>query len=408
MDRRTHILPWLLALLVLAAVWVVPARAGEDDATALLGRARTAESVERDVAAAMDLYRQAVDAPGSPDASRDAALALARLQEERGAVSEALATLVLATERFATRMDEATKRQVHEALVRLLPPGSTARSPLGQVVVVRADPGAAATSPLDEKIRNLLSTIDTADPSAQHVVRQQIQQALAAVGKEALPALERILFGDRPARGALAAEMLARIGGIDALPVLERAVREGDGFTRGAALGALDSVTWGEEENRRVAEVADRLLAQSDDASARQRLLALLRRRLPPPALLERHRAGDDENLAWLAAALRAKAEGAFDRAVELAKAGGTPGRQALGILLPMIFPSDPKQQVYPPSSLDRATRRLFLDLLLEGRDGAQLMEPIALLLASLRDTEGPESVASDLERAWRLAVAEA
>ena len=136
--RTTRIL-LPMALLVLLAV---PARA-EDDAADLLRQARAAETVDRDVPRAMDLYRRAFEG-GSDRASLDAGLALARLQEERGQNQPALETLARAMERLGARMDDAAKRTVHDAMLRLLPPGARGRSPLGEVV---GPPRPAAPSP---------------------------------------------------------------------------------------------------------------------------------------------------------------------------------------------------------------------------------------------------------------------
>src|SRR5262245_35500431 len=103
----------VLSILLLSSV----ARAdGGDDPAALLRQARTAETVDRDVPRAIALYRRALSSAGNPDASRDAALALGRIHEERGDRQDALNTYVAATERFAARMDDETKRRVHDAI----------------------------------------------------------------------------------------------------------------------------------------------------------------------------------------------------------------------------------------------------------------------------------------------------
>lgn len=400
-PMRTALLALLLPLALLASV----ALAADDDAPALLRLAQTAEKADRDVAKALALYARAVDAPGSPDASRDAALALARLQEERGARADALATLGLATERFASRMDEATKRLVHESMVRLLPPGSKARSPLGEVYVVRASGAASSpSSPLDDKIRDLLSRIDTAEPTVQWQVRQQIEQSIASVGREALPVLERMMFAERPERAEVAAAMVAAIGGVDALPALERGLFEGDGFTRAAALQAVLVVGEKDEaERRRLGEALDRLVADPRLQASRSGLLDRLTQVLPEAELLARHRAGGPDAMTWLSAALSRGAPGALERALELATSGGDDGRAALDQLLPLVFPADRRPPTYPPEALEVGLQKQFLAFLLDGPRAAQSIDRILRLVGGLAARTSPEDVEEPLARAWRL-----
>src|SRR5688572_32445310 len=98
--RRT---PLLLAFVLSLPV---AARADEPpDPTALLREAQSAETVDRDPAKALTLYRRVVDVGGKSDAVRDALLKVAELLEARGENEEAVKALERLSEEFADRLD---------------------------------------------------------------------------------------------------------------------------------------------------------------------------------------------------------------------------------------------------------------------------------------------------------------
>src|SRR5688572_31575219 len=96
----------LLALLFFAA----PAHADEADAADLVRQAKTAETVDRDFGKARDLYRRAMEAAGDTPLGLDATVALARLEAERGARSEAMRLLMQAVERHPSMDPDAKKK----------------------------------------------------------------------------------------------------------------------------------------------------------------------------------------------------------------------------------------------------------------------------------------------------------
>jgi hypothetical protein len=395
----------LSLLVVLSFLFASPAFAG-DDPVDLLAKAKTAETVERDVPKAIDLYRRAMLA-GTEKPSLDAALALARLQEERGESENALSTLVQAAEHLAPVMDDATKRKVQEGIARLLPPGASARGPYG-LIEKGAEGPVSGPSPLDQKIRDLLSRLDTAAPNEAWQVQQQIQSSLEKVGRDAMPVLERMMYSERPERARVAAEIYARIGAGDAVEGLEKAIRTGDGFTRDAGLRGLESIYGPGGERARVAEAADRLLALERLSEYHDRLVSLLVQDLPGDELLARHRQGGPDAGAWLRGALQKKAPGALERALDLAKAGGEPGQQALAALLPLVFPGNSDSKAtYGPDAIDAAARSSLLDVVLAGPNAAKNWSWIVTLLRASRAAGDPPDVLSPrVTAAWRLVPA--
>lgn len=318
---------WTLALALAALFSMVGgARGGDEpaeDAASLLRKARVAESVENDVPKALDLYRRAVDAGGSPDASKDAALRLADLLELRGKKTEAFAVLDTITERYAARLDDAQKKKVHDAIARLLPAGSRARTPLGEIYVLPA-PGASpagGTSPLDAKILGLLSRLDDVSGTDRLQVENSIRQALDVVGKDALPTLERAMNSERLDKAQFAAKEYARIGGKDAVAGLEKTIREGDGFARGAALQAMRTgLGKGPEASPAVVAAVDRLMAPVKDDGQRRTLLNILSQHLSDENLLKRHEAGGPDAGFFLLVAVQRSMPAAIEKALSLAE----------------------------------------------------------------------------------------
>ncbi len=123
--------------ILIAVMGARTARAEDaEDPGALLRKARTTEAADRDVAAAIPMYRKVMALAPASDAARDAGLRLLELLEQRGEKTAALEVAVALTERLSARLDDDAKRKVHEAMARMLPAGSKARSPLGEIYVV--------------------------------------------------------------------------------------------------------------------------------------------------------------------------------------------------------------------------------------------------------------------------------
>ena len=167
------------------------------------------------------------------------------LLEARGGPARARSSFAKElSDRFTTRLDDAMKRQVHETMARTLPAGSHAKSPLGDVYVLPA-PGSASNpspSPLETKILAILSRLDGVEESSRDIAEMGVLSALSPVGRDALPALERAMNDARPERARFAAQAIATIAPNVALPIFLRAIKEGDGFARGAASGGLEAI----------------------------------------------------------------------------------------------------------------------------------------------------------------------
>ena len=297
-----------------------------EDPASLLRRARAAETADRDVAKAIELYRAVVAAGGTSDAARDAALRLADLHEVRGERGAAVEDLKLVTERFGDRLDDATKRRVHESLARLLPAGSHVRSPLGDVYVLPT-PGAAANpvgSPLETKILAILSRLDEATPEQRASVEYAVQSALEPVGLEALPVLERVMNGDRPERARFAAQAYARLGKAASLPGLVKAIREGDGFTRASAIGGLAVLTPAAGVSVPFVIAVTPLLELPQVQDRRSLIRDALAPHLTNEDLLAREAAGGPDATYWLSVAVKRSLPEAVARVQAITKKGGT------------------------------------------------------------------------------------
>lgn len=398
---------WLLALLLLLGL-APRARAGEEEqARELLERARVAEVVEHDPARALALYREAAERSGRGPAALLALLAQARLHEARGEASLAIAALERATQHAAAHMDEAQKRAVHDALLRLLPPGSRARSPLAEIVVRAPEAGPAAASPLERKIDDLLSQLDGSDAltwQERNNLEQNLRRALSPLGQDALPVLARIVRGARPERARFAATLLAGLGGPAAVDALVEAVAEGDGFTRAAALAGLEARGREDEDGaaRLLAGLA-RLRAQPEvERQYGAKLLSLEARHAPAAEALARHLAGDTETLIWLDTALLKGAPGALDRVLALAAEPGPVGDRALGLLGPRVFPRRKEEQpLLRPEDLPAPVlQRMFEAHLRLPLDGP-VPEVLARLARLLGSRQEPAARAESAAAAW-------
>ncbi len=406
---------WAVALAALFAA-TSGARADEppEDAASLLRRGKVAESVEHDVPKAMDLYKKALDAGGSSDAARDAALRLADLLEVRGKRSDALDLLRTVTERLTSRLDEEQKRRVHEAMARLLPAGSHARSPLGDVYVLPA-PGSvavSAASPLDAKILALLARLDDVDPQQRNNVENQIRQALDVVGKDALPTLERAMNSERLDKAQFAAREYARIGKADALPGLERTLREGDGFARGAAVQALLSLQKGDDVSPALVLVLDRIFDLPTLADRRQALLWTLTNHLSEEELLRRQAAGGADADAYLLAAVQRNSAPGIERAIALARGSATLPKGLLESLLAVAGATQSGWSNNRPiwtmkiPTLDPALRREILRLVLAQPLTPESVKAVAGIAAAVQATV-PEAEGRQVAHdAWVWALA--
>src|SRR5207247_10831085 len=118
------------------------------------------------------LYMKSIEVGGAGDAARDAALRLSRLLEQTGKTSEALEAWKTLSDRFGEKLSDAEKKEAHEAIGRLLPPGGHARSPLGEVFVrPLAGTAAAPESPLTTKVLAMIALYAEATGEARHTLR---------------------------------------------------------------------------------------------------------------------------------------------------------------------------------------------------------------------------------------------
>lgn len=270
--RQTALRTFPFAVVLACAAAGGALAADADDPGALLRRARAAETVDRDVAAALALYRQVFDAAPGTDAGRDAGLRLLELLEVRGDRRAGVEVARVLTEAYGARLSGDAKRLVHEAMARMLPAGSRMRSPLGELYVVPPFGAAPSSSPLDAKVAALLPRVD----AGSGATRSAVLQELALIGADALVPLERILRSERYDYATFAAEGMARLGTPAAVDALARGVREGDGFTRAAALEGLRRVQPSEPLSPHLVRVVDGLRADPALSASARRLAEIV------------------------------------------------------------------------------------------------------------------------------------
>jgi hypothetical protein len=145
--------------ILIAVMGARTARAETEDPGAAAQGAHD-EAADRDVAAAIPMYRKVMALAPASDAARDAGLRLLELLEQRGEKTAALEVAVALTERLSARLDDDAKRKVHEAMARMLPAGSKARSPLGEIYVVPPANAPSAASPHEAKVFALQPRVD--------------------------------------------------------------------------------------------------------------------------------------------------------------------------------------------------------------------------------------------------------
>lgn len=414
MQTRTT---WHVVAVAATLVVGLGSRARSDDAPAedpgaMLRRARVAETVDRDLPRAIELYRRVYAAAGDSDPARDAALHLMDLLEARGDRAGALELARALTDRMSVRLDDAMKRQVHETMARALPAGSHAKSPLGDVYVLPA-PGSAsnpAPSPLEAKVAAILSRLDTATEGERGAVELDVLSALKPVGRDLLPLLERVLYGARPERARFAAQALAKVGRASAIPVLIKAVREGDGFARAAAIGGLEAIEPDADTSPEFVATVEPLLAIVDRPSGDvERLLLGLESHLDASACLDRYDRGGPDASFWLA---QASEKDAIVTATRLAQRAARPEPlsdeivQTVGGVAGVAGGKVVDNQFEPTIRAPRmhaATRLALLEAVARGPARKASIDAAASIAAALVRTGDAEQKARAATIAWAL-----
>ncbi len=392
------------------------ARAGDppaEDPASMLRRARVTETVDHDLPKAMDLYRKVFAAAGDSDTSRDAALHLMDLLEARGDRPGALEFAKALTDRFGSRLDDTMKRQVHETMARTLPAGSHAKSPLGDVYVLPA-PGSAsnpAPSPLETKILAILSRLDVVEDKERNNVEVSVLSALAPVGRDALPVLERVMNDSRPERARFAAQAFAKIGQKDAIPGLVKAIREGDGFARASAVGGLAMVEANASTSPALVAAIEPLLGLASLAELRGRLIQQLAKHLGAAACLDRFERGGDDARQWLYEA--ASRDGMATAERLLKSAAGPSGLPAdlvasagrVAGLRKDVWNGNEYTWTPEDPAVPGATRQGLLAAVVKGPASAASVAAAASIAGAIRRTGSPTEQTAASASAWGFAL---
>lgn len=305
--------------ILIAVMGARTARAEDaEDPGALLRKARTTEAADRDVAAAIPMYRKVMALAPASDAARDAGLRLLELLEQRGEKTAALEVAVALTERLSARLDDDAKRKVHEAMARMLPAGSKARSPLGEIYVVPPANAPSAASPLEAKVFALLPRVDAGE--IEVVLRD-----VGLIGADAVVPLAKILRTERFDHAQFAARALAQIATPAAIDVLVAAMKEGDGFVRSAAVGGLRAIPTSPTASPAFVKAVPSLLDDPALVALRSGLRSLLARHADDADVARRLAAGGPDGSFWLRIALERQLPSAGPALEQATSAGGDP-----------------------------------------------------------------------------------
>ncbi|MBL9089354.1 MAG: HEAT repeat domain-containing protein, partial [Planctomycetia bacterium] len=311
--------------ILIAVMGARTARAEDaEDPGALLRKARTTEAADRDVAAAIPMYRKVMALAPASDAARDAGLRLLELLEQRGEKTAALEVAAALTERLSARLDDDAKRKVHEAMARMLPAGSKARSPLGEIYVVPPANAPSAASPLEAKVFALLPRVDAANARGHATEVETVLGEVGLIGADAVVPLAKILRTERFDHARFAARGLARIATPEAIDVLAAAVKDGDGFVRTAALAGLRAVQPSPTSSPAFVKAVAPLLDDPALAASRMVLRHELSRRVDDAEVERRLTAGGADASFWLRVALDRQLPSAGP-ALEQATSAGRP-----------------------------------------------------------------------------------
>lgn len=313
--------------ILIAVMGARTARAEDaEDPGALLRKARTTEAADRDVAAAIPMYRKVMALAPASDAARDAGLRLLELLEQRGEKTAALEVAVALTERLSARLDDDAKRKVHEAMARMLPAGSKARSPLGEIYVVPPANAPSAASPLEAKVFALLPRVDAAAAAAQPGAVDLVLRDVKLIGGDAVGPLAKMLRTERFDHAQFAARALAQIATPEAIDVLATSAREGDGFVRTAAIAGLGAVEPSPEASPAfVKAVAPMLFDPAFAGPSRGTLLHRLSTHVDDADVTRRMQAGGSDASFWLRIALDRQLPSAGPALERATSAGGDP-----------------------------------------------------------------------------------
>ncbi len=346
-------------------------------------------------------------APGS-DAARDAGLRLLELLEVRGEKTAALEVAAFLTERLSTRLDDDGKRKVHEAMARMLPAGSKARSPLGEIYVVPpATATTSAASPLEAKVLALLPRVDAAAASNQPGAVDLVLRDVKLIGGDAVGPLAKILRTERFDHAQFAARALAQIATPEAIEVLVTSAREGDGFVRTAAVAGLSAVEPSPEASPAyVKAVAPMLFEPAFAGAARNTLLVRLADHVDDADVTRRMQAGGSDASFWLRIALQRRVPAARDE-LERATADGRPlddqlvsaFQEVAGVRQVTVRPAGPVVEVVPGVSPE--TRLAALRLLVAAKPTEYRVEVAWNLAVACVHAGNPDATASAAALVW-------
>jgi HEAT repeat protein len=399
----------LVVGILIAVMGARTARAEDaEDPGALLRKARTTEAADRDVAAAIPMYRKVMALAPASDAARDAGLRLLELLEVRGERTAALEVAAFLTERLSTRLDDDGKRKVHEAMARMLPAGSKARSPLGEIYVVPpATATSAAASPLEAKVLALLPRVDAAAASNQPGAVDLVLRDVKLIGGDAVGPLAKILRTERFDHAQFAARALAQIATPEAIEVLVTSAREGDGFVRTAAVAGLGAVLPSPEASPAYVKAVAPMLFESAFAGAsRNVLLFRLADHVDDADLVRRMQARGSDASFWLRVALQRGVPAAREELERATADGRTLDDQLVsafqdvaGVRRVTAGPAGPDVEVVPGVSPE--TRLAALRLLVAAKATEYRVQVAANLAVGCVHAGNAEATASAAALVW-------
>lgn len=309
---------WWTAILVVAVLgWTTPLHAEEPAADSLAAKVATLLRADGSPDAAVTVLEKAIASHGGNQAWFDGLLTALHTLNHAGYASEAR-DLILSWAGSSRRVLSRTNNaRIVSALAWTIVVGETVETPWGLVAGVRPPdylhvPGAGSRSeketPLEKKIRAALEPLKqlkALEPKTRPAVIQDVKSSFKGVGPEAYPVLARIARESSPDVAGVAIQLIAGLGGADAIPFLEALIFESDPLTRSTTIRSLSDLVRRGDEERQAKEwawlitVEDRL----DELGRKQLWQDVLRRRMSDDQLSARYRAAEgDIRVASLAA----------------------------------------------------------------------------------------------------------
>lgn len=399
---------WLVTALVATIGFSTTAQA-EDDAAALVQRARVLEEVDKDVDKARALYARAWEAGKASDAGFRAGMRLVLLLPRTDTGRRAL--LADLTKLHAERMSDAQKQQVHDAMAAMLQPGQHVKTPLGTVFVREEVEPDDKRSPVEQQLQRIFEAhkIRTLPflPNNEAAYRD-VDRELRTLGAPARAALQRLVEAGQPDEAFSAAIVLGRLDPAAALTGYARAMAEGRAQFRRRVMMVASRLKPQEDVSKALVLEFLPLLELEDIQDLHKSLVYEIAEHMSKEQLLAQAKKKGPWQVTWLDRASRRDFAEAVPPLVELVAAGDG-GSTAIQVLNSAVGRQDRSGNSWkwslPLESLETTqVNSLFVTLLASGTAPNNAQQVFRRMARILFDRKQLDPLAHEL---WRRVLAE-